>query len=95
MKESYDVIVVGAGPSGLTAAIQTSRLGLRTLVLETEKPGGRAAEAAIYENFPGFPDGITGNELVARMLQQVSKFGADLRDSEEVINIEVDGQMKK
>lgn len=95
MKESYDVIVVGAGPSGLTAAIQTSRLGLRTLVLETEKPGGRAAEAAIYENFPGFPDGITGNELVARMLQQVSKFGADLRDFEEVINFEVDGQMKK
>ncbi|MCW4052581.1 MAG: FAD-dependent oxidoreductase [Candidatus Bathyarchaeota archaeon] len=95
LKENYDVIVAGAGPSGLTAAIQTSRLGLRTLVLETERPGGRAAQAAMYENFPGFPDGITGNELVTRMLQQVSRFGADLRDFEEVMNIEVTGQIKK
>jgi thioredoxin reductase (NADPH) len=95
LKATYDVIVVGAGPSGLTAAIQTSRLGLRTLVLESERPGGRAAEASMYENFPGFPDGITGTELVARMLQQVSKFGADLRDFEEVINVELDGQLKK
>ena len=94
MKATYDVIVVGAGPSGLTAAIQTSRLRLRTLVLETEKPGGRAAEASMYENFPGFPDGITGAELVARMLQQASKFGADLRDFEEVMAVKLDGQLK-
>ncbi len=94
MNTTYDVIVIGAGPSGLTAAIQTSRLGLRTLILETERPGGRAAEASMYENFPGFPDGITGTELVARMLQQVSKFGADLRDFEEVITVKLDGSLK-
>jgi len=59
-KESvYDMIIVGSGPAGLSAGINAARSGLRTLILEAEEFGGIAAGASLYENYPGFPEGIT------------------------------------
>ena len=80
----YDVIVVGAGPAGLTAAIYTTRERLRTLVLEKSLPGGQAAVTGQIENYPGFPDPVSGAELMQRVQQQVEKFGAELRTFEDV-----------
>jgi thioredoxin reductase (NADPH) len=94
-KQVYDLIIVGAGPAGLTAGIHTSRLGLKTLVLEAGTPGGRASEASIYENFPGFPEGIMGKELIKKMEKQISKFGAEIKAFEEVIDLDFGGELKK
>ncbi len=97
MKEqerTYDLIIIGGGPAGLTAGIHTSRLGLKTVVLEAGTLGGRAALASIYENFPGFPEGIMGRELIERMEKQVSKFGADVRAFEEAIDLDIKGDLK-
>ena len=97
MKEKekmYDLIIIGGGPAGLTAGIQTSRLGLKTAVFEAGMLGGRAAEASMYENFPGFSEGIVGKELVERMERQLSKFGAKVRAFEEANDLQVKGNLK-
>ncbi|MEM2762338.1 MAG: FAD-dependent oxidoreductase, partial [Candidatus Bathyarchaeia archaeon] len=90
----YDVIIIGGGPSGLTAAIYASRMALKTLILEENMPGGRALEAPLIENFPGFPDGISGAELVERMLKQAERFGAEIRFPEEVLDMDLSGLIK-
>lgn len=92
--QAYDLVIVGAGPAGLTAGIYASRLGLKTLILESGILGGRAGEAPIIENYPGFPEGIAGVELVERMVKQCSKFGAELKTFEEVIDLELKGELK-
>src|SRR5262245_50719361 len=61
-EELYDVVVIGAGPAGLTAAVSTASEGLQTLVVERHAPGGQAATSARIENYPGFPQGVSGNE---------------------------------
>ena len=94
-KQVYDLIIVGAGPAGLTAGIHTSRLGLKTLVLEAEAPGGRAQEASIYENLPGFPEGIIGKEFIEKLEKQIAKFGAEMKAFEEVIDLDFRGELKK
>lgn len=71
-----DVVIVGGGPAGLTAGIYASRGQLDTVILEKGLPGGQIAQTDDVENYPGFPDGITGPELSQRMLQQAEKFGA-------------------
>ncbi len=92
-QKTYDIIIVGAGPAGLTAGIYAARMGLKTLILEGQLPGGRAVEAAMVENFPGFPEGISGVELIQRMIKQSKKFGAELRYAEKVVKINF-GEMK-
>lgn len=97
MKEqerTYDLIIIGGGPAGLTAGIHTSRLGLKTAVFEAGTLGGRAVEASMYENFPGFPEGIVGKELIEKMEKQISKFGAEVKVFEEAIDLEVKGALK-
>ena len=97
MKEqerTYDLIIIGGGPAGLTAGIHTSRLGLKTAVFEAGTLGGRAAEASMYENFPGFPEGIVGKELIERIEKQISKFGAEVKVFEEAIDLQVKGALK-
>lgn len=76
----YDVIIVGAGPAGLTAALYTARHNLKTLVLEGRKTGGRALEAHRVDNYPGFPDGISGQDLMKNMIQQALRFGAEIKN---------------
>ncbi len=93
-QKTYDIIIVGAGPAGLTAGIYTARIGLKTLVLEGKLPGGRAIDAPMVENFPGFPNGITGAELTQKMTDQAKKFGAELKFPEEVVSIDLSGETK-
>ncbi|MBV9126097.1 MAG: FAD-dependent oxidoreductase, partial [Planctomycetes bacterium] len=74
----YDLLVVGAGPAGLAAAVYGASEGLRTLVLERSGPGGQAGRSMRIENYLGFPTGITGAELADRAVLQANKFGARL-----------------
>ena len=73
-----DLIVIGAGPSGLAAAVYGASEGLDVLVLETSSPGGQAGSSSKIENYLGFPTGITGQELAARAYLQAQKFGAHM-----------------
>src|SRR6201984_1075571 len=75
-QEMRDVIIVGAGPSGLSSAVYAASEGLRALVLETHAPGGQAGSSSKIENYLGFPTGISGQELAGRAYAQVQKFGA-------------------
>ncbi len=72
----YDLVVVGAGPAGLAAAVYGASEGLRTAVLERTAPGGQAGTSMRIENYLGFPTGVTGNELTDRAILQANKFGA-------------------
>src|SRR5438132_2555369 len=74
----YDLVVVGAGPSGLAAAVYGAFEGLRTAVLELTAPGGQAGSSMRIENYLGFPTGLTGSELAGRAILQANKFGAHL-----------------
>lgn len=78
----YDVIIIGSGPSGLTAAIYTTRASLKTLVLAGSKWGGQLMLTSVIENFPGFPEGIEGPELMANMRKQAEKHGAEIIDTD-------------
>ena len=91
----YDMIIAGSGPAGLSAGINAARSGLKTLILETEEFGGMAAGASLYENYPGFAEGITALELVKRMKTQASKFDAEIRYLEEVIDLDLKQDLKK
>jgi thioredoxin reductase (NADPH) len=77
-KDNYDLIIIGAGPAGLTAGIYSARAGLKTLVLEKGLPGGLAATTDYIENYPGFPDGIKGIELTEKMKNQAKRFGVKI-----------------
>jgi thioredoxin reductase (NADPH) len=72
----YDLIILGGGPAGLTAAIYAGRAALKTLVMVGSLPGGQVANTEKVENFPGFPDGIAGPELAQRVHEQAQRFGA-------------------
>ena len=78
----------------MTAGIYGARIGIKTLILEGELPGGRTMYAAMVDNFPGFPDGITGRELIQKMTDQAKRFGVEIRFPEEVTNINLNGKRK-
>ena len=78
-EEVYDVIILGGGPAGLTAGIYAARHGLRTLLLEGKQLGGRSWGPHRIENYPGFPEGITGSELMERFVAQAERFGVEFR----------------
>ncbi len=78
----YDVIIIGSGPAGLTAAIYTTRADLKTLVIAGGKWGGQLMLTTLVVNFPGFPEGIQGPELMSNMRKQAEKFGTEFIDEE-------------
>ena len=73
----YDVIVIGGGPAGYTAALYCARAALSTLVLEAMAPGGQMGTTDQIDNYPGFADGINGFELAMNMQKQAERFGAE------------------
>lgn len=86
--KTYDVVIVGAGPAGLAAAVYGASEGLSTLVLDKSAPGGQASWSSRIENYMGFPEGLTGSDLAARGLVQAQKFGAEISIPENVTSIE-------
>jgi thioredoxin reductase (NADPH) len=90
----YDLIVVGAGPAGLAAAVYGGSEGLRTLVVERKAPGGQAGMSSRIENYLGFPGGVSGNELARRAVTQARRFGVEVLTAQEAVDFSVDGPSK-
>ena len=92
-QEFYDLVVVGAGPAGLAAAVYGASEGLKTLVIEPDAPGGQAGSSSRIENYLGFPSGVTGAELGRRALTQASRFGAEFL-VQRATGLRLDGQYR-
>lgn len=93
--EEKDLIIIGAGPAGLTAGIYAVRAELDVLVIETGVPGGQIATAGKVENYPGFPDGVLGMELAERMKSQAENAGVTIKTLEEVKKVTKEGEIFK
>ena len=88
---SYDLIVVGGGPAGLAASIYAASEGMRTVVVEQDVPGGQASYSAIIENYPGFPEGLSGSDLARRMIEQAERFGVEILVTRKATGLGSDG----
>lgn len=89
-RSHYDLIVLGGGPSGLTAAIYTAREAIDTLVIERAAFGGQVAGTEKLDNMPGFPEGVTGIDFAERLRRQAERFGVELLQAQEVVKIQSD-----
>ncbi|MEI9479275.1 MAG: thioredoxin-disulfide reductase [Deltaproteobacteria bacterium] len=90
----YEVIIIGGGPAGLTAGLYTSRARLRTLLIENAILGGQMTTTEMIENYPGFPLGVTGDELSRLMEEQARRFGMGTVN-QEVVKVTLEGNLKR
>ena len=93
-KGRYDLTIVGGGPAGLAAAVYASSEGLSTVVIEKDAPGGQAGYSASIENYLGFPDGISGEDLALRAVAQAKRFGVEIVAPSEAVSLRVEGTTK-
>ncbi|MDK2822791.1 MAG: thioredoxin reductase [Clostridia bacterium] len=89
-----DVVIIGGGPAGMTAGIYAARAGFKTMILETGAPGGQASTTETIENYPGFPGGISGPELMMKFYEQTINFGVEMEFAH-VESLELTGPVKK
>lgn len=90
----YDLVIVGAGPSGLAAAVYGASEGLDTVLIEKQAPGGQAGTSSRIENYLGFPSGLSGGELARRAVTQAKRFGVEILSPQEVIGIRLQDQYR-
>jgi thioredoxin reductase (NADPH) len=93
-EELYDVVIIGAGPAGLAAAVYGGTEGLKTLMIEKKAPGGQAGTSTRIENYLGFPSGLSGADLTRRALTQAQRFGVELLSPCQVIDIKMKDNYK-
>lgn len=94
-EKMYDVVIVGAGPAGLAAAVYGASEGLKTLLIEKRAPGGQAGTSSRIENYLGFPSGLSGAELTHRAVAQARRLGAEIVSPQEVVNIDLQANYKR
>lgn len=90
----YDLIVVGGGPTGLTAALYAAREGLEALVIERSGLGGQAGVTERLDNFPGFPEGVSGAEFAERLVAQARRFGVELLQAQDVTGLRAEAESR-
>lgn len=90
----YDLIIVGGGPAGLAAAINSASEGLRVVVVEQGAAGGQASYSALIENYPGFPEGLSGGELSRRTVEQAERFGAEILVTRRATGLSANGDTR-
>lgn len=90
-QDHYDLVIVGAGPAGLAAAVYGASEGLRTLIVEREAPGGQAGQSSRIENYLGFPMGLSGSDLARRATDQARRLGAELLTVQDAVGLRAEG----
>ncbi len=89
--DHYDLVIVGGGPAGLAAAVYGASEGLRTVMVESEAPGGQAGQSSRIENYLGFPSGLSGSDLARRATTQARRLGAELLTVSDATRLRVEG----
>ncbi|MFZ5944985.1 MAG: thioredoxin-disulfide reductase [Bacillota bacterium] len=90
----YDVMIIGGGPAGMTAGIYAARAGYKTIIFETGAPGGQASTTETIENYPGFPGGVSGPELMMKFYEQTVNFGVEMK-FHNITSLELNNPLKK
>ena len=91
-RSAYDLVIIGGGPAGLAAAIYAAREGIDAIVVDASALGGQAGISDRIDNYPGFPEGISGSELVERFVAQARRYGVELLSAVSVAGLETDGK---